>query len=195
MDVERRSIRPSVLLTVVLLVLLGSLAAWSLFHPQPAPILVNIGHIRQFPPSSVTLLQLPVGFEDPIHLPPRQNTFGDISELSRLQQAIQFLRRTWQRRSEPIVGNVSPVPIYIVNDPQQGVLAIYQRDSQSTCLVPWQEAEEHFIDPCHGSAYTYTGEYVRGPSLRNLDRFDVSINEQGEVMVDVNKLLRGKSVW
>ncbi len=85
--------------------------------------------------------------------------------------------------------------MYIVNDPQKGILVLYQRDPQSTCLVPWQNVEERFIDPCHGLHYSYTGDYLRGPSWRGLNRFAVTINERGEVIVDVGGLFNRTRVW
>jgi cytochrome b6-f complex iron-sulfur subunit len=61
--------------------------------------------------------------------------------------------------------------------------------------LPWQTAEERFIDPCHGSHYTYTGEYVSGPSWRSLDQFAVMTNERGDVIVDIGKPGARKRVW
>jgi cytochrome b6-f complex iron-sulfur subunit len=65
------------------------------------------------------------------------------------------------------------------------MLAFFQRDPGSGCAVPWQQAEKLFIDPCHGSAYTATGAYVRGPSQRDLDQFDVDVTPNGIIRVNV----------
>lgn len=190
MLLRRRRVRPVVLLA---LTLLASLAVWLVLHPVPVPAPVNIGPVAQFPPGSVTALQLDTLLFDATRLP--NGASVDLTGLQFPQRTIEAINMQWNRREQPVVGNVSPVPVIIVNDPQQGVLALYQRDPQSTCLVPWQTGEERFIDPCHGSHYTYTGDYVRGPSWRSLDQFAVTINEHGEVIVDVGKFGAGKRVW
>jgi len=173
--------------------MLAVLALWLVLRPQPVPAPVNIGPVAQFPPGSVTVLQLDALFFDAARLP--NGSSVDLSGLQFPQRTIEAINMQWDRRERPVVGNVSPVPVYIVNDPQQGVLALYQRDPQSTCLVPWQKAEERFIDPCHGSHYNHNGEYMRGPSWRGLDRFAVTTNERRKVIVDVGTLVNGKRVW
>ena len=190
MLLPQRRVRPVVLLA---LTLLAALAMWLVLRPQSVPVPVNIGPVAQFPPGSVTGLQLDALFFDATHLP--NGASVDLTGLQFPQRTIEAIKMQWDRRERPVVGNVSPVPVLIVNDLQQGVLALYQRDPQSTCLLPWQTAEERFIDPCHSSHYTYTGEYVRGPSWRGLDQFAVTINEHGEVIVDMGKLGVGRRVW
>jgi hypothetical protein len=188
----RQQIVPRRVIVLVLLLLVGA-ATWILFRSAPAPVLVNIGHLRQFPPGSVTPVQLQTSFIDTTRLPNGMTV--DHTTMSFGQRLLETTKMQWNRREQSVVGDVSPVLVQVVNDPQQGVIAHYARDPQSTCLVPWQESEEHFVDPCHGSAYSYTGEYVRGPSWRGLDRFAVQINARGEVIVNVGTLLSGKRVW
>lgn len=190
MLLRQRRIRPVVLLA---LTMLAALAVWLVLRSQPVPMPINIGPAAQFPPSSVTALQLDALFFDATRFP--NGASVDLTGLRFPQRTIEAVTMQWDRREWPIVGDVSPIPVIIVNDPQQGVLALYQRDPQSTCLLPWQTGEERFIDPCHGSHYTYTGEYVRGPSWRGLGQFAVTINEHGDVIVDVGKLGAGKRVW
>lgn len=104
------------------------------------------------------------------------------------------MKRSWQKRFPPTVGQRTPVPVYIVDDPQLGLLALYDRDTHSSYHIFWFPNTSFFSDPCHGATYTYTGEYVRGPAPGGLDRFGVMVNVGGEVLVDVEQFTQGRSV-
>ncbi len=43
------------------------------------------------------------------------------------------------------------------------------------------------VDPCHGGLYAPTGEQIRGPGERGLDRFPVSYEADGTVLVDLTR--------
>jgi hypothetical protein len=85
----------------------------------------------------------------------------------------------------------SIIPILLVNVSSGGWLALHSRDPGSGCLVNWEASTQRIEDPCGGSKYTRTGEYVSGPSPRGLDRFAVEVKENGEVLVDVSALRVG----
>jgi len=85
----------------------------------------------------------------------------------------------------------SDVPIFLVNDPVAGFLALHRRDTRSNCLVQWEADSQRFEDPCQGSTYARSGEYLAGPAPRGLDRYTVVVTESGEVQVDVSWLLSG----
>ena len=106
---------------------------------------VSVGQVGDFPPGSVTTMNLSV-----------------------------------PDRLEP------DIPIFLVNDPAAGFLALHQRDPGSSCQVEWNEATQRFEDPCSGSKYARSGDYLEGPALRGLDRFAVVVTDAGEVLVDVS---------
>jgi cytochrome b6-f complex iron-sulfur subunit len=54
-----------------------------------------------------------------------------------------------------------------------GLMALWQRCVHLGCRVPWCGPSQGFECPCHGSKYSYIGEYFAGPAPRNLDRFVV----------------------
>lgn len=54
-----------------------------------------------------------------------------------------------------------------------GLMALWQRCVHLGCRVPWCGPSQGFECPCHGSKYSYVGEYFAGPAPRNLDRFVV----------------------
>ena len=83
------------------------------------------------------------------------------------------------------------IPIFLVNDPAGGFLALYQRDPGSNCQVKWSEVLQRLEDPCSGSKYTRLGEFIAGPAPRGLDRFPVVVTESGDVLVDVSAFQPG----
>ena len=127
---------------------------------------VNLGPAVQFPPGSVTALELPAAFNDPMY------------------------RLDGQHPPVPI-GRVAPIPIFLVHDRANGFFALYNRDTHSGCRLSWFEALQVFADPCHGARYTRTGEYRGGPAPRGLDRFAVELTAAGDVIVDISAYQQG----
>ena len=50
------------------------------------------------------------------------------------------------------------------------------------CVVPWNQAENKFMCPCHGSQYNNQGKVVRGPAPLSLALAHVEIKD-GNVAV------------
>lgn len=67
-------------------------------------------------------------------------------------------------------------------------LAIYQVCVHLGCKVPFRDDCNSFKCPCHGSHYNIDGEYLDGPAPRSLDRFALSFDGSGNVIVDTGKL-------
>ncbi|MCI0518737.1 MAG: Rieske 2Fe-2S domain-containing protein [Chloroflexi bacterium] len=74
----------------------------------------------------------------------------------------------------PAVGaapaNYPKVKLWLSNTPE-GVTALYKVCTHLGCLYNWNSQEGKFICPCHGSQFQASGEYIRGPAPRSLDRF------------------------
>ena len=71
---------------------------------------------------------------------------------------------------------------------EQGVRALYKVCTHLGCLYNWQGQENKFICPCHGSQFTYEGEYIQGPAPRSLDVFVMrALNpDTGEVLAQTD---------
>jgi cytochrome b6-f complex iron-sulfur subunit len=63
-------------------------------------------------------------------------------------------------------------------------IALYQKCVHLGCTVPFKPSCASFKCPCHGSHYNVDGEYLDGPAPRSLDRFQISFDEQDNVVVD-----------
>lgn len=139
------------------LLLIMLIAACGLLTIRRAPR-IDVGSAADFPPGSVTVVELDVVFRDPA--PPSIGRPGF---------------------SPPIRPSL---PIWLAHDPQAGLIAFIGRDPRNGCQLSYQPSESHFIDPCHGAHYSRTGAYIRGPAVRDLDRLGVTITRGGRVLID-----------
>jgi cytochrome b6-f complex iron-sulfur subunit len=55
------------------------------------------------------------------------------------------------------------------------------------CTPNWLEREEKFKCPCHGSGFKISGVNFEGPAPRPLERWGISIAEDGQILVDKSK--------
>jgi cytochrome b6-f complex iron-sulfur subunit len=67
---------------------------------------------------------------------------------------------------------------------QDSLYAIQSICTHLGCPPNWLAAEQKFKCPCHGSGFYISGVNFEGPAPRPLERFKVSLNESGEVIVD-----------
>jgi cytochrome b6-f complex iron-sulfur subunit len=90
------------------------------------------------------------------------------------------------------MGSATPVEagrFYLVRLPEDGFVAIYRRCTHLGCAVPYDPANGQFVCPCHGSAFTMDGDVLNQPAPRPLDLFTLSINADGEIVVDTSSLI------
>lgn len=154
---------------IVLLVIATIVCVMAATHQQPASR-IRVGQVEDFPPGSVTPLQLNATFIDPnYHIHVVTTDTGTIIGVT----------------PKP-TEEVTPL-IFLVHDQTLGFLALYSRDPHGFgCEIKWVEANGRFEDPCGGSKYTRTGDYIDGPAPRGMDRFKAMVNDNGEIFVDVN---------
>jgi len=75
------------------------------------------------------------------------------------------------------------LPVVASDDSGTGLMALWQRCVHLGCRVPSCVPSQGFECPCHGSKYNLHGEYEQGPAPRNMDRFAVTIDDLGELVV------------
>ncbi len=71
-----------------------------------------------------------------------------------------------------------------------GLMALWQRCVHLGCRVPACLPSQGFECPCHGSKYNAHGEYSQGPAPRNLDRFEVSVNDADELIINTGNVVQ-----
>ncbi len=55
------------------------------------------------------------------------------------------------------------------------------------CPPNWLSAENKFKCPCHGSGYRKSGINFEGPAPRPLERFRISLSDDGQILVDKSR--------
>ena len=81
--------------------------------------------------------------------------------------------------------------LWIVREPNK-IYVIEAKCTHLGCTPNWLESEGKFKCPCHGSGFTRDGVNVEGPAPRPLQRFKVSMGEDGQILVDKGVVFRGE---
>src|SRR5215472_12112932 len=68
-----------------------------------------------------------------------------------------------------------------------GIFALSTVCTHLGCTPNWLEAEQKFKCPCHGSGYYKTGVNFEGPAPRPLERWALSVGDDGQLVVDKSK--------
>ena len=64
------------------------------------------------------------------------------------------------------------------------------------CTPNWLPSDEKFKCPCHGSGFVKTGINIEGPAPRPLERYKITMAEDGQIQIDKNtKYQEEKGQW
>jgi cytochrome b6-f complex iron-sulfur subunit len=80
--------------------------------------------------------------------------------------------------------------VWIVRYEFDGQPMVYALKSVCThlgCTPNWLEAEQKFKCPCHGSGFYKDGVNFEGPAPRPLERYAISLAEDGQLLVDKSR--------
>ncbi len=97
---------------------------------------------------------------------PSDYAIGEVSEKFKLAQRVWIVRK------------------------EDGIYAIFAKCTHLGCTPRWLGAENKFKCPCHGSGFFKTGLNFEGPAPRPLDRFKISVGEDGQLVVDKSKVFK-----
>jgi len=85
------------------------------------------------------------------------------------------------------------------NDVVTGALGIYALSTVCThlgCTPNWLDGDQKFKCPCHGSGYYKNGINFEGPTPRPLERFAISLADDGQMLIDKSsKFQYEKGEW
>jgi cytochrome b6-f complex iron-sulfur subunit len=70
---------------------------------------------------------------------------------------------------------------------QGNIYALSTTCTHLGCTPNWLEREAKFKCPCHGSGFKITGVNFEGPAPRPLERWAISIGDDGQIVVDKSK--------
>jgi len=83
--------------------------------------------------------------------------------------------------------------LWIVNGQYRGRRQIYALSTRCThlgCITLWQEGEQKFKCPCHGSGFYPDGINFEGPAPRPLPRYAIRIADDGQLEVDRSRVFQ-----
>lgn len=75
---------------------------------------------------------------------------------------------------------------WLVNT-EEGVLALYRVCTHLGCLYAWQDSQDRFICPCHGSQFMRGGQFIQGPAPRSLDVMNVEVLDASGAVVTTTR--------
>jgi cytochrome b6-f complex iron-sulfur subunit len=85
--------------------------------------------------------------------------------------------------------------VWIVRDTEK-IFVLSTVCTHLGCTPNWLENDNKFKCPCHGSGFYTTGVNFEGPAPRPLERFKISLNDDGEIVVDkTKKFQQEKGEW
>ena len=85
--------------------------------------------------------------------------------------------------------------VWIVRDSEK-IFALSTVCTHLGCTPNWLENDNKFKCPCHGSGFYKTGINFEGPAPRPLERFQIVLNDNGEILIDkTKKFQQEKGEW
>ena len=70
------------------------------------------------------------------------------------------------------------------------LFVIYAVCTHLGCTPDWKASENKFKCPCHGSGYDSEGINFEGPAPRPMDRAKVTLDAEGQIIVDIGTLFK-----
>jgi cytochrome b6-f complex iron-sulfur subunit len=77
--------------------------------------------------------------------------------------------------------------IWVVKNSER-LFVIFARCTHLGCTPDWKASENKFKCPCHGSGYDSEGVNFEGPAPRPMDRAEVKLDAEGQIVVNTGKL-------
>jgi cytochrome b6-f complex iron-sulfur subunit len=74
--------------------------------------------------------------------------------------------------------------VYIVRAKEGYFFALSAVCTHLGCITTWKAEEGIIACPCHGSKFNNQGKKIAGPAPRPLKRFSITLDEQGQLIVD-----------
>lgn len=75
--------------------------------------------------------------------------------------------------------------VWIIRD-ADGFYALFAKCTHLGCTPRWLTVEEKFKCPCHGSGFRRSGINFEGPAPRPLERFRMTLSDDGQLIVDMS---------
>jgi len=81
--------------------------------------------------------------------------------------------------------------VFVVNTGEKLMILVAVPPHPKACLARWMIEDAKFMEPCLGSQYWLDGTYILGLSPRNMDQYASKIDENGHLLIDVDRKILG----
>jgi cytochrome b6-f complex iron-sulfur subunit len=80
--------------------------------------------------------------------------------------------------------------VWVVKDEENRIFALKTVCTHLGCTPNWIESRNKFKCPCHGSGFLRNGVNVEGPAPRPLDRYKITLEGDGQILIDKSIVYR-----
>lgn len=98
---------------------------------------------------------------------------GNINEFKSITAPVKRLVKVQQRDAWREI--VSEKPVYVIPAKNGAVRVLSPVCPHLGCTVPWNEAKQEFICPCHTAVFAMDGAKISGPAPRAMDDLEIKI--------------------
>jgi menaquinol-cytochrome c reductase iron-sulfur subunit len=105
---------------------------------------------------------------------------GKVDEFKSITAPVKRLVKVQQRDAWREI--VSEKPVYVVPARNGAVRVLSPICPHLGCSVPWNEAKQEFICPCHVAVFAIDGGRISGPAPRGMDDLETKVQD-GVLMV------------
>jgi len=170
-------IRRTTAIAILLALIAVASAMWSLLDDDQNAAAWRIGPVDDFPVGSPIPIAIDHGYFDLFEPEGGGEAAGAVKET-----------RVW------VVNRTGARPLVLLQrSPWKGcrVMLASPADASNYGHTPPQGFEVGFIDPCHGGLYALDGRHLEGPGTAHLSRFEVGIDGDGRLLIDLTDLRGG----
>jgi menaquinol-cytochrome c reductase iron-sulfur subunit len=100
---------------------------------------------------------------------------GKIDEFASLTAPAKRIVKVEQRDAWRKI--ISEKPVYVVPGKNGAVRVLSPVCPHLGCTVPWNEAKQEFICPCHTAIFAMDGARISGPAPRSMDDLDTKLED------------------
>lgn len=121
--------------------------------------------------------------------PPKRRQNADFVEAADLTQlALKQPEEVVFRRNKVDGWKISSEKdtAWVVRLSESEVVAFAPQCTHLGCAYHWDERRDHFVCPCHTSAFSIDGRVLTGPAPRALDRYETKV-EGGKLLLGAVK--------
>jgi Rieske Fe-S protein len=97
---------------------------------------------------------------------------------NKIELGVPTLFKTTIERQTGWIVNQEEVTVYVLTRDGREFTAMSNICTHLGCRVRWIDDRSQFFCPCHNGVFNQAGEVVSGPVPRNLDRYEIKVEDE-----------------